>query len=593
MFQAIRAIAALIFIQLFLYACGGESSGESTGGNGSSGSNGAGNATSTAVSSSDPVILSGAQFYQGGADLDDEYGCVACHGLNGEGGAFQAINSTAACSTCTNLATLTAKIVNTMPNVGAGPGSCIGTTDGSCANDIAKFMMDQWINPSIPTPGITVNAAANLATSEAGATASFSVRLDSPPTNDVMIGISSNDTGEGTVSTALLTFTAANWNQPQTVVITGVDDGNVDGNIQFAIIIDAAVSADADYNGMNPADLLVTNNDDDVVIPAGITVNPTAGLITTEGGATATFTIVLDSMPTADVTINLVSSDATEGTAVPASITFTNANYNLAQTITVTGINDIDLDGNVAYMVVTNPAVSADPNYSGLDASDVSIVNNDDEIPPPPGIAVNPTAGLMTTEAGGTDTFTVVLESMPIANVTIGLVSSNIAEGTVNPASLTFDTVNWNVPQTVTVTGVDEAVDDGNIAYTIETQPATSADTNYLMLNAADVSVTNIDDDENPLVLGQTEYQKVVNGQSCETCHGVVGQGVVGLWPLPIAPGATCLFTDCSDQAMLSSYIELSMPKEIVGQGGGMFTDCDATCAGLIAQYILNNFQTN
>ena len=590
MYQAIRAFAALAIILNFLTACGGESSGASTSGSG--GSNGAGNATTTSVNSTDPVVLSGAQFYQGGADLDDEYGCVACHGLNGEGGAFQAINTPAVCDTCVNETTLTNYIAAAMPNVGAGPGSCIGTTDGTCANDIAKFMMAEWINPSTPIPGISVNAAANLATSEAGTTASFSVRLDAAPTNDVVIGISSNDTSEGTVNTAQLVFTTANWNQPQTVVVTGVDDGDVDGNIQYTIVVDPAVSADADYNGMNPADILITNNDDDVVIPAGITVNPTVGLITTEAGVMATFIVVLDSMPTDDVTINIASSDTTEGTTMPASLTFTSANYNLAQTVTVTGIDDADLDGNVAYMVMTSPAVSNDLAYSGLDASDVSLVNNDDEVPPPPGIAVNPTAGLMTTEAGGTDTFTVVLESMPIADVTIGLVSSNIAEGTVNPASLTFNTVNWNIPQTVTVTGVDEMVDDGNIAYTIETQPANSADTNYLMLDAADVSVTNVDDDENPLVLGQMEYQKVVNGQSCESCHGAQGQGVAGLWPLPIAPGSTCLFTDCNDQAMISAYIELSMPKLVVNQGGGMATDCDATCAGLVAQYILNNFQT-
>ena len=53
-----------------------------------------------------------------------------------------------------------------------------------------------------------------------------------------------------------------------------------------------------------------------------------------------------------------------------------------------------------------------------------------------------------------------------------------------SPASLTFTPANWNTPQTVTVTGVDDAVDDGNIAYTIVTAAATSADANYNGLNA-------------------------------------------------------------------------------------------------------------
>ena len=92
---------------------------------------------------------------------------------------------------------------------------------------------------------------------------------------------------------------------------------------------------------------------------------------------------------------------------------------------------------------------------------------------------MTPTAGLTTTEAGGTATFTVVLNTQPTADVTIALSSSDTTEGTVSPASLTFTTANWNVAQTVTVTGVDDAVDDGDVVYTIVTAPATSTDPNY------------------------------------------------------------------------------------------------------------------
>ena len=54
----------------------------------------------------------------------------------------------------------------------------------------------------------------------------------------------------------------------------------------------------------------MTNTDNDT---AGITVTPTSGLTTTEAGGTATFTVVLNTQPTADVTIGLTSSDTTEG----------------------------------------------------------------------------------------------------------------------------------------------------------------------------------------------------------------------------------------------------------------------------------------
>ena len=58
----------------------------------------------------------------------------------------------------------------------------------------------------------------------------------------------------------------------------------------------------------------VTNTDNDT---AGITVSPISGLTTTEAGGTATFTVVLNTQPTANVTIGLSSSDTTEGTVRP------------------------------------------------------------------------------------------------------------------------------------------------------------------------------------------------------------------------------------------------------------------------------------
>src|SRR5204862_3141116 len=102
---------------------------------------------------------------------------------------------------------------------------------------------------------------------------------------------------------------------------------------------------------------------------------------------------------------------------------------------------------------------------------------------------------LPTTEAGRTATSTVLLNSQPTANVTIALSSSNPAEGTVLPASLLFTSANWNVAQTVTVTGADDTVVDGPITYTIVTAPAVSTDANYNTRDAADVLVTNSDND--------------------------------------------------------------------------------------------------
>ncbi|MDW3095363.1 MAG: hypothetical protein R8G33_06810 [Gammaproteobacteria bacterium] len=611
MLHAIRVIILSIASLVFLYACGGQSSGESTGTTTTT-------APTTVVPPGNADAISGAAFY-----AQPALGCVGCHGADGQGGTFQAINtfSPTTCPSCTDVATLAADIAATMPP-GAAATQCSGSTSGSCAHDIAVFMMESWINTSTPpvtppTPGITVTPSANPTTDESGATTTILVRLDSEPTFDVTINVTSNNLNEGTVNTSSLTFTSADWSVDKSIVVTGVDDGNVDGNVAYAIMMGPAVSADPDYSGLSIADVTVTNNDNDVAIPAGITVTPTSGLITDEGGLTASFQVSLNSMPTSDVTIAIASSNTNEGTVAPASLTFTNLNYNSPQTVTITGIDDANLDGPVNYMVTTSPAVSADPEYSMRDASDVSVVNNDNEVPPPAGITVAPTNGLITTEAGGSDTFTVVLQSMPSADVTIPLSSSNTAEGTIAPSSLTFTNVNWNIQQTVTVTGQDDVVDDNDVQYTIVTGDPTSGDAGYDALTAAevaDVTVTNTDDDLSQLEIGQQLYRQVFNmndaavTESCETCHGSAGlgndpgQAVFGqmITSKPVAPG-TC-GDECASEAAFSAYTVTTMPTNnltsgfalLKGLGDGETAPvvCDQTCADAIAAYVFNNFST-
>src|SRR5262249_54229670 len=168
-----------------------------------------------------------------------------------------------------------------------------------------------------------------------------------------------------------------------------------------------------------PADVAASNADNDV---AAINVTPVAGLLTSEAGGAATFQVVLASQPVADVTIPVASNNAAEGVASPASLTFTAANWNQTQTVTVAGVDDALQDGDVAYQVVLAPAASGDAHYAGMDAADVALMNIDNDIA---GVLVNPVAGLSTSEAGGTATFQVVLRTQPTADVVIPVASSN------------------------------------------------------------------------------------------------------------------------------------------------------------------------
>ncbi len=353
------------------------------------------------------------------------------------------------------------------------------------------------LNVDDDSAGVTVTPTSGLRTSEAGLDATFTIVLRAAPSADVTFMLMSSDTTEASVAPASVTFTSANWSSPRTITVDGVDDALADGDQPFTIRILPATSTDTNYAGIDPPDPTGTNVDND---SPGITVDPTSGLVTTEAGGTATFTVVLNSQPTADVVITLMSSDTTEGTASPMTLTFTMANWNAPQTVTVTGVSDTIFDGDQPYTIVTNPATSADPLYDGRDPANVSVVNDDDD----PGVAVTPTSGLVTTEAGGTATFRVVLNTMPSANVTVSLASSDTGEGTVSPSSMTFTTANWNAPQTATVTGVDDAVADGDQPYMIVTGNTVSTDLSYNGLPVADVSVTNTDDETAGFILAGT-----------------------------------------------------------------------------------------
>ncbi len=113
------------------------------------------------------------------------------------------------------------------------------------------------------------------------------------------------------------------------------------------------------------------------------------------------------------------------------------------------------------------------------------------------GITVTQTGGsTIVSESGTTDTFNVVLSRQPLSNVVLNVSSGNLTEATVNKATLTFTPVNWNVAQTVTVTGVDDAVVDGTqiTPVTVSVNAATSDDAYDAVANAV-VSVSTLDNE--------------------------------------------------------------------------------------------------
>lgn len=112
-----------------------------------------------------------------------------------------------------------------------------------------------------------------------------------------------------------------------------------------------------------------------------------------------------------------------------------------------------------------------------------------------PGFTFTPLNGTATGENGAAVSYAVSLNSPPVRDVTLNFKSSNLAEGVINSgASMTFTSSNWNSPQTLTVKGVDDSVDDGDMSYQIKAT-LSSIDIDYKLLTVAPLKLSNIDND--------------------------------------------------------------------------------------------------
>ncbi|WP_338193282.1 gliding motility-associated C-terminal domain-containing protein [Flagellimonas marinaquae] len=340
---------------------------------------------------------------------------------------------------------------------------------------------------------IIVEEGGVTATSETGTTDTFTVVLDTQPATDVVFDVVSGDTNEGTVDLATLTFTNGNWDTPQTVTVTGVDDAVVDGTQTYDITIsvDAAASDNA-FDGLAPQTVSVDNADDDI---AGFTIVEEGGVTaTSETGTTDTFTVVLDTQPATDVVFDVVSGDTNEGTVDLATLTFTNGNWDTPQTVTVTGVDDAVVDGTQTYdITISVDAAASDNAFDGLAPQTVSVDNADDDIPTATIIASDDTA----TEQGDTPgAFTVNLSD--INNTGSDIIIAYSVSGSATPVD-DYDALSGTVAIQTGQTNATIIVDpnDDNLTELTETVIVTlDTGTGYIVggSNSATVNIISEDD---------------------------------------------------------------------------------------------------
>ena len=216
-------------------------------------------------------------------------------------------------------------------------------------------------------------------------------------------GFSLDNTTPSITSTASLTITegttsggSVTSDETVTYSITGgADAGNVTINAQTgAISISPApefdTPGDANQDGIYEIEVSVTDKVGYVTtrpmqvsileVPFGIEFTTVEGSPTE--GEQGSYTAVLTSQPTANVTIP-ISSNNSRGRLPVTQLVFTPENWNVPQTVTVNTTNNATADGDVTVTITSGKPTSNDANYNNLsaaDTNDFTITLVDDEI---------------------------------------------------------------------------------------------------------------------------------------------------------------------------------------------------------------------
>ena len=363
--------------------------------------------------------------------------------------------------------------------------SLVGSTDFEMLDGTAQITVRDGVALDATDQPTTVTVTV---ADERGATASIAVTITVTADDDdvpvtVSFGLAAYSADEG--DTVMVTVTLSVDPEREVVIPLTATDQNG--------------ASPADYSGV-PANLTFNagemsksftftatqdaiNDDGEMVLlafgpslPAGVSVGTTvtttvsiddAGVsvsndsLTIAEGSSGTYTIVLRSQPTADVTVTINDpTDNTDVTADPASLTFSSSDWNSPKTVTVNAVQDADAADETA--TVTHTVTSTDSSYSGATANSVAVTVTDDE-----NVLVQVTvmfgASTYTVAEGGTVAVTVTLSADPERRVVIPLTATDQngaspADYSGVPANLTFNA--GEMSKSFTFTATQDAIND-------------------------------------------------------------------------------------------------------------------------------------
>ncbi len=446
-----------------------------------------------------------------------------------------------------------------------------------------------------------------------GSSATFDVDLDKVPTGEVTVTLSLDDgySDEGdvvdsdiSISPATLTFNTTTWNMPQTVMVTHMDNSTIEasGEIYVDVIPSGGGVTQQDY-----VTLEFEDNDTAILVldPDEIDSFP-------EGGS-AMFAVDLDKVPTGEVTVTLSLDDGydDEGDVVdsdisisPPTLTFNTTTWNVPQTVTVTHTDNSTIEASGEIYV------DAIPSGGGVtETAYVTLIFEDNDTP---SLVLAPER-IDPFPEGGSVTFAVDLDKVPNGEVTVTFsLDDGYGEGdvvdsdiSISPATLTFNTGTWNVPQTVTVAHADNSTIEPSGEIDIVLTPSGGGVT-----EAAYVTLIFEDNDTPLLVLDPDEIDsfpeggsatfavdldKVPNGEVTVTLlldDGYDGEGDVVDSDISISPATLTFNTGTWNVPQVVTVMHTD--NTVIEPSGWIYVDASPSGGGVTeADYVTLIFEDN
>jgi hypothetical protein len=263
-------------------------------------------------------------------------------------------------------------------------------------------------------------------------TSQLTVALATEPAGDVVVTLASSSDAKATVSPAMLLLDPTNWNTPQDVTISGVQDS--DATDELVTIALASPVANAQ--------VAVTVIDDDTP-PAAVQIQISPNTLGVVEGMQAVFQARLTEQPAAPVTVNVASNNTGSVSVSPTTLTFTTSDWNTYQNVVVSGVQDNNLVPDSANVALSSP---------GLNSKTVMVTTTDNDSQ---SLVVSQSSTLTVSE-GASASITVRLAYQPISTTTVSVTPASTSVASVSPASLSFTSTNWNTPKTVTVSGAQD-----------------------------------------------------------------------------------------------------------------------------------------